>query len=40
MKNCQVDIDKVTRWLVRLRRAIAYDLTLTVRDDALLRTLQ
>ena len=36
-KNCDVDMRKVDGWLVKLRRAIAYDLTLAVRDDALRR---
>ncbi|MCG9740204.1 hypothetical protein L1D32_18810 [Shewanella insulae] len=36
-KKCDVDMRKVTGWLVKLRRAIAYDLTLAVRDDALRR---
>ncbi|QDF74501.1 MULTISPECIES: hypothetical protein [Shewanella] len=36
-KSCDVDMKKVTGWLVKLRRAIAYELTLLVRDDALRR---
>ncbi|MCE9679033.1 hypothetical protein LZP69_07555 [Shewanella sp. AS1] len=37
--QCEVDMNRVTGWLVKLRRTIAYDLTLAVRDDALRRTL-
>ncbi len=39
-KNCDVDMGKVSGWLVKLRRTIAYDLTLAVRDDALRRTVR
>ncbi|MGZ9899766.1 hypothetical protein [Shewanella gaetbuli] len=38
-KSCKVDMDKVNGWLVRLRRNIAYELTLLVRDDALKKTI-
>ncbi|GIU29240.1 hypothetical protein [Shewanella sp. MBTL60-007] len=36
-KSCKVDMGKVDGWLVKLRRSIAYDITLAVRDDALKR---
>ncbi len=39
IKKCKVDMEQVTAWLVRLRRTIAYDLTLIVRDDALRNTM-
>ena len=37
-KRCDLDMDKVNGWLVKLRRSIAYDLTLLVRDDAIRRS--
>ncbi|WP_394204653.1 hypothetical protein [Shewanella waksmanii] len=37
-KRCEADMDKVTGWLVKLRRNIAYELTLLVRDDAIRRS--
>ncbi|NMH66098.1 hypothetical protein [Shewanella salipaludis] len=39
-KHCSVDEDKVEGWLTKLRRSIAYDLTLVVRDAALKKSLQ
>lgn len=34
-RNCKVDADKVETWLTMMRRNIAYELTLMVRDHAL-----
>ena len=37
-KRCQVDMDKVEGWIVKLRRNIAFDITKLVRDDAIRRS--